>query len=231
MQDTLDLRIHHQLSSGINFLTDAVSGDTLQRVWVTRHQGLYYFTCPISDTCYWVHAARIKRNQVQGLADAYRQLHLMEQAARAGQFPDLVQYHDSTTGILRLRFDPKRLRKFYTAMLDSLPIYRMVPRTPYQYASLLTDSVATTAQNSEPFIHSMYPNPASDVLNVGVASNELCEATIFDMEGKLIQTAPVSAGATTAQVQYLPAGRYMVRVRETATSQVPPNNCKLNVKH
>lgn len=218
-QDTLDLRIHHEFSTGLNLLTDATSGDTLQRAWITRHRGLYYFTWPISDTCYWVHAVRIKRNQVQGLADAYHQLRFIEQVARAGQFPDLVQHYDSTTDILRLRFEPKRLRKFYAVMLDSLPIYRMMPRIHHQYAFIHTDSISTIAQNPEPFFHSMYPNPASDILTLRVASKRPCEATIFDMEGRLIQTTPVSAATITVQVQHLPAGCYIVRVQETTTGR------------
>jgi hypothetical protein len=57
-QDTLELRIQYEVATGLNFISDAASGDTLQRVWVTRHRSLYYFTWPISDTCYWVHAVR-----------------------------------------------------------------------------------------------------------------------------------------------------------------------------
>ncbi|MDF7813082.1 T9SS type A sorting domain-containing protein [Hymenobacter sp. YC55] len=228
-QDTLELRIQHDASTRLNLLTDAVSGDTLQRVWVCRYRGLYYFTWPISDTRYWVHAVRIKRNQVQGLDDAYRQLNLVEQAVRAGQFPDLVQHHDSATGILQLQFEPKKLHRLYTTMLDSLPIYKVEPRTPYPNLTTKMASTLSITQTSKPLLNSMYPNPASDILTLRVTSNATCEATIYDIAGRPAQTISVPTATTTAQVQHLPAGNYVVRVREATTGRVATQ--RLRIEH
>ncbi|MBC8084255.1 MAG: T9SS type A sorting domain-containing protein [Hymenobacter sp.] len=215
-QDTLELRVRYDSATGLNLITDATTGDTLQRVWVTRHRQLHYFIWPINDTCYWVHAVRIRRGQVQGLTDASRQIKHLEQAVRAGRFAHLVRYQDSATGVLRLRFEPKALRKFYTTVLDSLPSYRMGPRLN---RAATVRSASSPTPHPEPLLQALYPNPATGAVTLRLASRRSCEVTIFMITGELVQVSPVLTAASTLDVRQLPAGRYVVRVRESGTGR------------
>ena len=58
----------------------------------------------------------------------------------------------------------------------------------------------------------VYPNPASDILTINNPIGEQIE--IFDMEGRLIQTEAVNNETQTIQIQGLPSGIYMLRMRE-----------------
>jgi hypothetical protein len=59
---------------------------------------------------------------------------------------------------------------------------------------------------------SVYPNPASGVLNVELSSNENNDFEIYSVDGKLISTGTIFNGTAQLNVQAIANGRYMLRI-------------------
>jgi len=57
----------------------------------------------------------------------------------------------------------------------------------------------------------VYPNPASDVLNIN-ASNEVSSVSIIGMDGKVISTTEANGTTTSVNVAALNAGVYFYEV-------------------
>ena len=62
----------------------------------------------------------------------------------------------------------------------------------------------------------VYPNPTQDML---IIDNANCEkAYIFDLNGRLLQTAPINGEHTSINMTSLPQGAIMTTVRERSTN-------------
>ena len=219
IQDTLAMHIVYEPTTGLNLLTNAANGDTLQRVWVTHYRRLYYFTWPINDTCYWVHAVRIRRGQVQGITDPYEQMKQLEHAIRTGRFPEILRHQDSIKGTMRLQFNRNVLRRFYAATLDSLPVYHIASYLPKPDSPPPPVAAQLPPTTTAPLLRNLYPNPATDVVHVTLASSSPCKLSVFDMAGRLMLATPAIPAVSILDVHQLPAGRYVVRICEPATGR------------
>ncbi len=59
----------------------------------------------------------------------------------------------------------------------------------------------------------VYPNPASDILNIETSNDGITQVTITDMEGRTVQsTTLLAARRTQLDVSALPAGIYVVTI-------------------
>ena len=63
-------------------------------------------------------------------------------------------------------------------------------------------------QEYQPLNISVYPNPASDMINV--TSDEDAIMSLYDMQGKLIQTYNVNSMVSAIDVSYLERGTYLL---------------------
>lgn len=77
----------------------------------------------------------------------------------------------------------------------------------------LADAVGVNEANTEQV--GVSPNPATDVLNI--AGAKWTKATILDLQGREVLTAPVFAGKL--DVTSLPAGAYILRMSDRAGNQ------------
>ena len=64
----------------------------------------------------------------------------------------------------------------------------------------------------------VYPNPADDLLHIELAGGAgIASATLFDLQGRAVRTrfiAPTNSQTATVDVRGIPAGVYMLRVRD-----------------
>ena len=60
---------------------------------------------------------------------------------------------------------------------------------------------------------SLYPNPASNVLNIALQGSEVNEVAVIDIYGKTALRANVAEGSNTLDISALPAGMYFVQLR------------------
>ena len=59
----------------------------------------------------------------------------------------------------------------------------------------------------------LFPNPATDILNIAIEGTAITEVNIIDMYGKTAIRAKISEGANTVNISHLPAGMYFVQLR------------------
>ncbi|MBO7540993.1 MAG: T9SS type A sorting domain-containing protein, partial [Bacteroidales bacterium] len=60
---------------------------------------------------------------------------------------------------------------------------------------------------------SLYPNPASNVLNIALQGTDVNEVVVIDIYGKTALRANVAEGSNTLDISALPAGLYFVQLR------------------
>ena len=67
----------------------------------------------------------------------------------------------------------------------------------------------------EPMNVSVYPNPADDIINI--TSSENSKLSIFDIQGKLIETVDITSTTAQVDVSYLSRGTYTLVFEASAT--------------
>lgn len=90
--------------------------------------------------------------------------------------------------------------------------------------TLTEANVGTTAVVAQDFALNVYPNPATDLLNLSFnnAAQEAFTAEIFDVTGNVFQSVEVSSNATNLNVSNMAAGLYFVRLKNAKGFQVMP---------
>ncbi len=64
----------------------------------------------------------------------------------------------------------------------------------------------------------VYPNPASEVLNVTFNTNKEENAIVYNMEGRVVLEAKIGNGKSTINVSKLPKGSYILTLKESNIS-------------
>lgn len=93
-----------------------------------------------------------------------------------------------------------------TVGIDDLEVYRGTSTVGINEASDLVEVV-------------VFPNPATDILNVRTSSNSMNVVTILDAQGKVALTDNFF-GTSTIQLQALEAGMYVVEVQDVETGNI-----------
>lgn len=198
--DTLDLRVHFDVASQRNIITYAATGDTLLEATALRYRQLYYLVQQQPKAGCWVHAVRIRGNEVQGLASGWEQMADVSQAVREGQFSELVRYRNLVNDSARVRFDAKQLREFYTAEIDSFPVYHAVPQV-----------AASGSQTVSSKLPALYPNPARDYTTLDFAVPASRVIHLFSATGQLLYRTETKNQTVILPVAQFPVGHYVVR--------------------
>ncbi|GAB3831661.1 T9SS type A sorting domain-containing protein [Hymenobacter jeollabukensis] len=223
--DTLPLTIYFDPATRLNHVVVRGRTDTIVRAWVTRQRGLYYLTCPKAPDSYWVQAVRIRRGRVQGLMpfEAARQAEILAGEVTlplVGRYQELVVARDDQHDLLRLRFDARVLRPFYQSVLDTLPKYRIVPAAEFDAAVAAKAPAAPAAKTpagpptAAALIQSVYPNPAREQVTVAGADTTPRTVQLLSLSGQVLRSRRSTASRTTLDLTGLPAGGYVLRVRD-----------------
>ncbi|QJX46173.1 T9SS type A sorting domain-containing protein [Hymenobacter taeanensis] len=198
-RDTLDLQVQYNPVSKRNIITRSGTPDTLLNAWAFRYKQLYYVVQPNNGTAYWVHAMRIRGNEVQGLATGWEQMLDLSEAVKQGGFSGLVRYQSLTRDSSRLQFDVRQLRDFYTTEIDSFTVYR----------------VATAAVRHPPSDTQeapvLYPNPAQHYTTVRFPEPGKRTVQLFTPTGQCVYRIETVAHTLTLPLSQLPVGQYTVR--------------------
>ena len=106
----------------------------------------------------------------------------------------------------------------FSASAGSLSvIYAKGSGTSYAYhggnRGFTTLSVTLGIPENKLLSFEMYPNPASDVLNVQLPTGtEKAEVSVFDYTGRLVSSKTISSNDSTLDVQNISKGIYIIRV-------------------
>ncbi len=84
--------------------------------------------------------------------------------------------------------------------------YDSVYTATFRYAYL-------SSVNSYDFVkHSIYPNPTTDYLNIGIAEYNGCRLVVYSIEGKIVTEIELSSETTKINIVALPSGNYIYHV-------------------
>ena len=78
-----------------------------------------------------------------------------------------------------------------------------------------SDLISSTYELAEATVN-IYPNPAQDVINIVVEGQLDIMVSLFDLEGKLVQSA---TNSNRLNVSQLPGGTYILEVTDLKTNQ------------
>ncbi|MCC3158114.1 T9SS type A sorting domain-containing protein [Hymenobacter sp. 15J16-1T3B] len=221
--DTVALRVRFERGTRTSLVLDAGSGDTLLRGWVTRDRGLYYFTAPLRDSTYWVHAWRHAPGTVQGLLDNAAQMLTLRAAADAGRLPAaLVQpvLRADTLLTKRLRYDAALLRPVFRTLVDSCRSYRLQP---------VAQRPAPAARPAA-LLGEVYPNPAPAGGSCSVRTNTSGEVgyALLDARGRCLRRGRQRGTPFAVPLNEVPPGVYVLHLSEQPRGRT--TSCRLVVE-
>ena len=80
--------------------------------------------------------------------------------------------------------------------------------------------MGTQAFTSHANIYTVFPNPASDQIFISTPNDqEPATATLYDLNGRMIQTLRIQQGVNTLNVNSLPNGTYILRITTPTQAQ------------
>ena len=97
-------------------------------------------------------------------------------------------------------------RKFSVAQADNSTLW-------YLHPDGTIHTFPVSIDQAEEGTISLYPNPASDVLNIALQGSEVNEVVVIDIYGKAVAHATVAEGSNTMDISALPAGMYFVQLK------------------
>lgn len=80
-------------------------------------------------------------------------------------------------------------------------------------------SVSVLSELDPGFVITVYPNPATEILNLKIVREDLGELqyVVFDLNGIMLIQKKVEGPETTIDIKQLPKGMYIIRIREGLT--------------
>ena len=132
-----------------------------------------------------------------------------------------------TTGVVALLLEanptltPQQVKEalIFSATHDSLTEARGMVRfghgkvNAYQAVLRALYHVGTQEFTSHANIYTVFPNPASDQIFISTPNNqEPATATLYDLNGRLVQSLTVQQGVNTLNINSLPNGTYILRI-------------------
>jgi hypothetical protein len=95
--------------------------------------------------------------------------------------------------------------------------------TPLYFAmdDFTTNETVGVSNTPSAFAAKVYPNPATDVLNVELSSgSQVASITLYDMSGRMVVNRAVSSSREVVNMQALPAGSYLLQLGSTSGQTV-----------
>ncbi|GAA3929763.1 T9SS type A sorting domain-containing protein [Hymenobacter algoricola] len=199
--DTVHLQVRFDPATRLNRLIDLRDTSLVLEGQAFHHRRLYYVVELREAGSCWVHAVRIRGNEVTGLNRGYRQMEDLSAVVKQGQFGELIRYRILGNDSTRMRFDMRTLRAFYRTELDSFETYRI--------ARPLAARVAETAPAAT---LSLYPNPANTHATLDFATPATRTVQVYTQAGQLVRVLPAQAATLELPVREWSEGTYILRV-------------------
>lgn len=214
--DTLRLKISEK--NGFNLITSDDKGnpDTLFYGTVCKFRGMYYFSQKVNDTAYWIFAVRKSGDKIYGMNGMFIEQLQIEKEVIAGKYPKLLKYMSKDTSVIRLYTDKKLIRKILEPFVDTLkPLTIMhFEKTNDTTQFKMDSSNVISAIDSEEFeiISKVYPNPASDFVNLELQEQGKVLYKLSDIIGKELKQGECTEMVNKIDVSDMPAGLYILTV-------------------
>jgi len=209
--DTLNLRIISTKND--NLIVNSETGDTLFFGKVSKYRGLYYFNEKENDSMYYVNAVKISGNLIYGFPERMQQLYGVDALLMKGNHKKLVKYFNPDTTKIRLHPDKREMKKLFSSI-----IAETIPDTILNYRKSVCKSIANTetvtAIEPDEFnnILKVYPNPASDFINVELQQKSKSLFQLADINGRTILQGQLNELVNKIELGNQRAGIYLLTI-------------------
>ncbi|MEN8815775.1 MAG: T9SS type A sorting domain-containing protein [Nonlabens sp.] len=89
----------------------------------------------------------------------------------------------------------------------------------YSVEAVVTSDLLTTGEESlNDVTVNVYPNPATDVLNITSSAQQFTSVNIVDLNGRLVKSFEVESNVVNANIQDLKSGLYIVNISNNETT-------------
>ena len=239
-KDTFDFRIDFRKSDRYNFIIDQADEDTLFAGTVSQYRGLYYFNQQFDDTTYWISAVAIDDGLIRGLDTEWYQMSLLDEQVdywltlagriRRGSRPSMIKHLDPEQERIRLTPRKKEMRILYTAIIDSVPVDTLIgwaepePAVVGEIKEEILELGETIVDELE-MIRRIYPNPATDHVNVEIHDLGEYQFGVYDNNGRLVSSGQFNQRRNRIDLGDMISGTYFIRVyahdlEDTETAKV-----------
>ena len=191
----------------LNYIINIDTRDTLFKGTVCKYKDLYYLSEQVNDTAFRIFALKVTDSLIYGFRN-YIQYFKIDSAVGHGKYPKLVKYVDSNKNI-RLHPNKKELRKLFTyIMLDTDPCYIVHPSANIKVKEEEPVSANIETEDFET-LSKVYPNPASDIVNVDLyEKNKATPYYVSDMNGKIVLHGQFNEISNKIDLSQLANGNY-----------------------
>jgi hypothetical protein len=207
--DTLFLKISSTKND--NLITDSKTGDTLFFGKVCKFREYYYFNEKVNDTSYYISAFKIKGNLIYGL-NRWNQYFEVDENIKKGNGKDLVKSINADTSSIRLKPNKKELKKLFSLIMSkTLPDTLLNSKTDLNEIAKRESSLEKETNEVENKIK-VYPNPASDFINVDISHKSLYQ--LIDINGKIVLQGELVELENRIEISGKQAGIYFLNISD-----------------
>jgi hypothetical protein len=213
-EDTIFLKITSNKND--NLLINSKTGDTIFYGKVCKFRDFYYFNHKVNDTSYYISAFKIKDNLIYGL-NCWSQYFSVDEQILKGNGKELVKSINADTSSIRLKPIKQDIKKLFGLIMNE-----MTPDTILNSQSeLLRIAQRESSELKEvdeiENIIKVYPNPATDIINVQVGRKSKFQ--LIDLNGKLLLQGKLDESENLINISNQKPGIYLLTVTDLQKNQ------------
>jgi hypothetical protein len=209
--DTLILKITSTKKD--NLIINGKTGDTLFFGSVCKYRDLYYFNKKLNDSSYHISAIKIDGKLIYGLSDSWLQFFEVDDKIIKGNNKKLVKYINSDTTVIRLRIEKRELKKLFNSIIGG-----GVPDTILNYdkpefkALEKAEFVNEAKLDGNDYDFKVYPNPATDIINIELKNKNKSLFQLTDLNGRTILSGQLNELENKIHIDNQQRGIYILTI-------------------
>ena len=204
--DTIFLKITSTKND--NLIIDGKSGDTIFFGKVCKFREFYYLRHKENDSSYYISAFRIKNNLIYGL-DRWSQYYDVDENIKKGNGKELIKSINADTSKIRLKPNKRELKRLFGLIMS-----KTIPDTILNSAKDLNEISKRESSLEEvdeiENIVKVYPNPATDFINVQVSRKSTYQ--LIDFNGKIILQGKLQQSENRIDISDKQNGIYFLNI-------------------
>lgn len=208
-----DTTVFTVINKGDKNLIIDKDNDTIFYGSVSKFRGLYYFSQQLNDTSFLIYAVRRSGNYLYGLNAPWYEGILIDHSIKRGEHKKLLKRMSADSNIIRLHPDKHEMKQLYAMIMDSLPPDTLITVHDKLSANTKIDT-ATIVKTIDPedfeMFSKVYPNPASNELNIELQQKQNVGYIISDITGKAISNGQLHDSLNQVDISNLASGIYII---------------------
>ncbi|MDF2436058.1 MAG: hypothetical protein K0Q95_434 [Bacteroidota bacterium] len=194
-----------------NFIIDLDGNDTLFKGTVCKYRDLYYFSEKINKSDFRIFAIKANDSLIYGLQN-YFQYASVDSTIATGKYPKLVKLNDKSSKRIILHPDKRELRKLFTSIMNKTKPFEIIRNSSQPASPEIEDAIEPVEADDYDLISKVYPNPASNEVNVDLQQRTNSSFQLTDFSGKIILQGSLNEISNKIDISKQRTGIYALTV-------------------